>query len=62
MKTRALLRAGLIIALTAIPVAIGVVEMLLRWHPRATFGFAANPTGIVRTGDRIALERMPVAR
>ena len=71
MKGRALLRAAVIIALTAIPVAMTGVEMLLPWHPWATFGFAANPSGAVtdvdshaaaaglRVGDRIALQRMP---
>lgn len=73
MKTRALLRAAVIIALTTIPVVLTGVEMLLPWHPWATFGFAANPSGIVtdvdpaaaraglRIGDRIALARMPAA-
>lgn len=65
------MRAAVIIALTAIPVAMTGIEMLLPWHPWATFGFAANPAGVVmdvdsaaaraglRIGDRIALERMP---
>ncbi|HEX3367996.1 MAG TPA: hypothetical protein VHS56_00340, partial [Candidatus Cybelea sp.] len=73
MKTRALLRAAVIIALTAVPVAMTGVEMLLPWHPWATFGFGANPSGVVtdvdrdaaraglRIGDRIALGRMPAA-
>ncbi|MBV8153869.1 MAG: hypothetical protein JOY98_05570 [Candidatus Eremiobacteraeota bacterium] len=73
MKTRALLRAAVIIALTTIPVAMTGVEMLLPWHPWATFGFSADPSGVVtdvdpdaaraglRIGNRIALERMPAA-
>lgn len=73
MLTRAVVRAGLIIALTAIPVATNAVELLLPWHPWASFGFSADPVGNVtavdpvaaraglRTGDRIALGRMPVA-
>ncbi|HEV3153765.1 MAG TPA: hypothetical protein VGZ02_08185 [Candidatus Baltobacteraceae bacterium] len=70
MKTRALIRAAFIIALTAIPVITSAGDLALPWHPWASFGFGVDQTGTVtavdpvaaraglRAGDRVAVDQM----
>src|SRR5579883_215480 len=70
MKTRALVRAAFIIALTAIPVLTSAGDLALPWHPWASYGLGVDQTGTVtavdpvaaraglRAGDRVILDQM----
>lgn len=73
MAARAAVRTAFIVVLTAYLVALTGADILLPWHPFATFGFTADRTGLVtsvnpeaaasglRAGDRIDVSRLPSA-
>lgn len=73
MRFRAAVRTVFVLVFTAYLVALTGVDILLPWHPFATFGFSADRTGVVtsadpiasarglHTGDRLAVARMSPA-
>jgi hypothetical protein len=70
MRLRGALRTAFIVVFTAYLVALTGADILLPWHPFATFGFTADRTGAVtstdssasarglHTGDRLDVARM----
>ena len=73
MRMRAAVRTAFIVVFTAYLVALNGADILLPWHPFATFGFSADRMGVVtsadsrasanglHTGDRLDVTRMPPA-
>lgn len=73
MTARAAVRTAFIVVFTAYLVAFNGADILLPWHPFATFGFSSDRTGLVtsaapaatasglRTGDRIDVARVTAA-
>src|SRR5690348_881339 len=51
MQTRAFIRTASIVLLTAIALALDGSDIMLPWHPFATYGFSAAPSGIVTSVD-----------
>lgn len=70
MRLRGAVRTAFIVVFTAYLVALNGADILLPWHPFATFGFSADRTGAVtsadlnasarglHTGDRLDVARM----
>jgi hypothetical protein len=54
MTARAAVRTAFIVVLTAYLVALTGADILLPWHPFATYGFTAERTGIVTSVDSAA--------
>jgi len=54
MQLRAAIRIAFVVVFTAIAVIVNGCDVLLPWHPFATFGFAAATDGTVVSVDRVA--------
>lgn len=55
MGLRAAARTTFIVVFTAYLVALSGADILLPWHPFATFGFSADRAGVVKSVDASAL-------